>query len=284
MGIAADFIPTLLDAVRCHALSGSLLMLGRQDVAIGPDGLERVLAAEGFPPRTLPASWRTESDNVTPESFFSALGFSAVESLDVSDTEGAQIVFDLNAAATPETLMGRCDVLFDGGTLEHVFHLPNALGRCADMIRDGGSFVHLGPLNNYADHGFYQFSSTFWFDWFAANGWRTVESVLVRLPSYNRPEPSGWSYTFLPPDRLGRVGQLDDAPYMHLIVAKKEPGAIADRVPMQALYAKKYVSASREQCGLREFEPYVVTDGRRGPVAEPAPPPVKRGILRRVFG
>lgn len=283
MGIAADLIPTLLDAVRYHALSGSLLMLGRQDVTIGPDGLKQVLAAESFPPLTAPASWQTECDNVTPESFFAALGFSTVESLDVSDTEGAQIVLDLNAAGTPETLMGRCDVLFDGGTLEHVFHLPNALARCADMIKDGGSFVHIGPLNNYADHGFYQFSATFWFDWFAANGWRVVESVLVRLPSYNQPEPSAWSYSFLPPDRLGRVGQLDDAPYMHFVVAKKQPGSAADRVPMQAIYVRKYMNVSHEERGLREFEPYVVTRGYRAAIA-PSASPAKRGILRRILG
>jgi hypothetical protein len=172
--------------------------------------------------------------------------------------------------------MGRCDVLFDGGTLEHVFHLPNALARCADMIKDDGSFVHIGPLNNYADHGFYQFSSTFWFDWFAANGWRMVESVMVRLPSCN--------HSFLPADRLGRVGQLDDAPYTHFLVAKKEPGAMGDRIPMQAIYARKYMNASHEEHGLRKFAPYIVTDGRREMVIESPVSSPMQGVLRRLFG
>jgi hypothetical protein len=263
MGIAANLIPTLLDGVRIHGLSGSLLMLGRQEVTTDPSSLGRILAAEVFTSRSASTSWRTEGDYITPESFFGALGFMIVESLDVSDAEGAQIVFDLNTAHMPAELKGRCDVLFDGGTLEHVFHLPNALARCADMIKDDGWFAHVGPLNNYADHGFYQFSPTFWFDWFAANGWRMLESVLVRLPSSNRTERSSWSYSFLPPDRLGRVGQLDDAPCMHFLLAKKEPGAVADRIPMQAIYARRYRNAQREERELRDFAPYMVTDGLR---------------------
>jgi hypothetical protein len=268
MGIAANLIPTIVDVTRLHELSGALLMLGRQDITTDASGLARLLHAERFTPRSPSVSWRTEDDRITPESFFGALGFSTVESLDVSDAEGAEIVFDLNAAQLPIELKGRFDVLFDGGTLEHVFHLPNALARCADMLRDNGWFAHIGPLNNYADHGFYQFSPTFWFDWFDANGWRMVESVLVRLPSYNRSEPSSWNYSFLPPDRLGRVGQLDDAPYMHFLVARKPPGAVADRVPMQALYARKYRDAYHKPRDLREFPPYAVTDGLREATAD----------------
>jgi hypothetical protein len=83
MGIAANLIPTLLDAVRFHNLSGSLLMLGRQDVVIGLDGLSRVLDAESFPPQLGRRRWHEQSDCVTPESFFGAIGFSTVESLDV---------------------------------------------------------------------------------------------------------------------------------------------------------------------------------------------------------
>jgi hypothetical protein len=268
MGIAANLIPTIVDAVRFHSVCGSLLMLGRQDMTTDASGLARVLHAEKFAPRSSPLSWQTEGDHITPESFFGALGFSVVESLDVSGVEGAKIVFDLNAAELPTELKARYDVLFDGGTLEHVFHLPNALARCTDMLRENGWLAHVGPLNNYADHGFYQFSPTFWFDWFDANGWRMVESVLVRLPSYNRPEPSSWNYSFLPPDRLGRVGQLDDAPYMHFLVARKLPGAVANRVPMQAIYARKYRDAYHQPRELREFRPYAVTDGLREATAE----------------
>jgi hypothetical protein len=241
MGIALNLISTIAEIVQLQRLSGSLLMLGRQDI----DG--------GHP----------------PEDFFAGFGFSPVDSLDISSAEGASVIFDLNAAVTPMELLHRWDVLFDGGTLEHVFHLPNALARCAEMLKASGDFVHIGPMNNYVDHGFYQFSPTFWFDWFGCNGWQIVESLMVRLPSRSEPTESGWSYSFLPPDRLGTIGQLDDAPYMHFLVARKSPGAVSDRVPTQAFYAPRYESERRGQLQLREFEPYTVVEGRRPLIPAP---------------
>jgi hypothetical protein len=263
MGIALNLIPTVIETVRLYRLTGSLLMLGRQDIETDLDGLRCLLDAEAFSSGLGPSQWRTENNRVTPESFFAALGFSSVQSLDVSTAEGAQVSFDLNATETPSHLMHRYDVIFDGGTLEHVFHIPNAFARCAEMLNECGTFVHIGPMNNYADHGFYQFSSTLWFDWFAANGWLMIESVLVRLPSFHRPEPSGWAFSFLPVGRLGSVGQLDDAPYMQFLVARKQPGATGNKMPMQAYYVKKYAAATRLEQTVRQFSPYVVTDGRR---------------------
>jgi hypothetical protein len=206
-----------------------LLTLGRQDVETGQ----------------------------APEEFFLGLGFSAVESLDITSAEGADIVFDLNAAATPEVLKERCDVLFDGGTLEHVFHLPNALARCADMLKENGWFLHLGPMNNWVDHGFYQFSPTLWFDWFAANGWELVESTMVRTPPTSGRETREWRFSVLPPERLAEAGKLDDAMYMQFLVAKKIRGATSEVIPVQAYYARKHSAAQ-----LRQFEPYAVRNGK----------------------
>ena len=194
MGISLNFIPCVLDTVRTHSLSGDLLMLGRQDIgATGPE-LETLLAIERMKPAVPPNTWRMENGRVTAESFFQAIGFSGVESLDVMQG-AAQHVLDLNADVTAVPLRSRCDVLFDGGTLEHVYHVPNALARCADMLRDGGWFLHIGPMNNYVDHGFYQFSPTLWFDWLTTNGWQVTQSTAICLRSARSHSPSGNSVT-----------------------------------------------------------------------------------------
>ena len=263
MGVATNLIPALLDAVRAHNLHGSVLMLGRQDIVCTREHLRRIFDWEKFKPGLQPDAWLEEDGHVTPESFFQALWFAWAESLDISDSEGASVIFDLNEAETPAEQIGRFDLVLDGGTLEHVFHIPNAMAHCARMIRPGGSFMHIGPMNNYVDHGFYQFSPTLWFDWFGANGWQIAESVMVRLPPDSLPDETGWSYSFLPPERLGTVGALDDAPYMHLLVAKKIGGAGWDRVPQQAYYARKHWDFGRQAHGLREIAPYRVVDGRR---------------------
>jgi hypothetical protein len=263
MGIAVNLIPTLMDCIRFHGLSGSLLMLGRQDVEVDQDRLSKIFAAEGMEPRIAPQYSPTDNDRLTPETFFAMLGFSSAESLDITAKEGASILFDLNSPATPADLRSRFDVIFDGGTLEHVFHIPNALARGTEMLRDGGAFCHIGPMNNYTDHGFYQFSPTLWFDWFFANNWLVSESVMVRLPSFNRAEPSGWTFSTLSVGELGRVGQLDDAPRMHFLVARRGAAARGDQIPVQNYYASKGQTGSLERLKMRRVAPYVVTNGIR---------------------
>jgi hypothetical protein len=93
-------------------------------------------------------------------SFFSRLGFTAAESLDVSSHEGAQHIFDLNEDRLPAHLVGRFSAVLNGGTLEHVFHVPNALSSMTAMLEPHGYVIHLLPCNGYVDHGFYQISPT----------------------------------------------------------------------------------------------------------------------------
>lgn len=266
MGISVNLVPTLIDVVRIHELSGALLQLGRQDVEASADRLEQLFRAEGFSSPLRRDAWKEEDEAVTPETFFSALGFDVVESADLSDEEGATWSLDLNEATVPEDLRNRFNVVFDGGTLEHVFNVPNALEACAAMLRPNGWFLHIGPLNNYVDHGFYQFSPTFWFDWCSANGWDVYESALVRLPSQKRAEADQWQITWLPPQRFGTVGSLDDAPYMQWFAARMGPAATAARVPTQAYYTQRYAGVTPEAAMLRSFDGYTVEHGQRKPL------------------
>ena len=63
----------------------------------------------------------------TQELFFKTLGYKRVDTLDVSDYEGANILFDLNQNQTPKEHINKYDLIFDGGTLEHVFNIGNVI-------------------------------------------------------------------------------------------------------------------------------------------------------------
>jgi SAM-dependent methyltransferase len=80
-----------------------------------------------------------------------------VDVLDNSDYEGASVIHDLNEPV-PERLHGRFDVVFDGGSLEHVFEFPTALRSVMAMVKPGGHLIVGTPTNNLSGHGFYQFS------------------------------------------------------------------------------------------------------------------------------
>ena len=112
-----------------------------------------------------------------PRAYFAALGIEDLVSLDVSDYEGADVIFDLNAQELPASLSRRFGVVLNIGTLEHVFHVPNALADIARMLRDEGVALHILPTSNAVDHGFYQFGPTLIFDYYAAPGFELLEAA-----------------------------------------------------------------------------------------------------------
>lgn len=94
------------------------------------------------------------------DDLFRELGADQLDALDASDYEGACIIHDLNDPM-PENLKGQFSVVFDGGTLEHVFNAGQALRHCLELVAPGGHFIGASPGNNQMGHGFYQFSPEF---------------------------------------------------------------------------------------------------------------------------
>ncbi|MBL7861584.1 MAG: hypothetical protein JNJ65_10500 [Cyclobacteriaceae bacterium] len=100
------------------------------------------------------------------EPLFSILGATRIDSIDYSDYEGASIIHDLNQPL-PQFLQKKYSIVFDGGTLEHVFNFPQAIKNCMDMLEVGGHFLSITPTNNLCGHGFYQFSPELFFSVFS---------------------------------------------------------------------------------------------------------------------
>lgn len=91
------------------------------------------------------------------DALFQWIGGHRMESIDTSDYEQADYLQDLNQPLKPE-LRERFSLLIDGGSLEHVYHFPQALTNCAQMVRPGGHLLICNIANNFCGHGFYQFS------------------------------------------------------------------------------------------------------------------------------
>ncbi len=111
--------------------------------------------------------------------FFETLGFKKIDTLDVSDYEGAEILFDLNKQNTPKELQNKYDFIYDGGTLEHLFYIGNALSHLTKMIKRMGIIFHNNPCNGYIDHGFFQVSPTLYFDYYLTNNFKIIYSGLI---------------------------------------------------------------------------------------------------------
>ncbi len=85
------------------------------------------------------------------------------QSLDVDPRDGADIVWDMNLPV-PKSLHGVYDMVLDGGTLEHVWNVQQALQNCFDMLKPEGWLVS-HQVCNLTGHGFWGLSPEVFWKW-----------------------------------------------------------------------------------------------------------------------
>lgn len=211
-----------------------------------------------FDPASFAAATNDNGFSGSAQSFFATCGYRETHALDVSDFEGADVIFDLNASLTPVELTGQFDVVFNGGTLEHVFHVPNALSHVTRMLGPNGVVAHLNPCHNWVDHGFYQFGPSLFFDYYEAAGFEPLESALFLFEA-NQPTP--WRVTPAPPEAFGAglSGTFDARTGLQLFIARKTAGSRETAVPTQSLYR---TDRRRRRAQSRWFAPFSIDKGR----------------------
>ena len=217
-------------------LRGKALCLGVPDHCIGLefDWVRQTAAGYGAEIH-LEAS---ETEFKDYRDFFRAIGFEYAASLDISDYEGAEHLLDLNDAITPAELVGRFDLIVNHGTLEQVFHIPNALTHVSRMLRPGGVGMHLLPVNNFVDHGYYQFSPLMLWDYYGANRFEVLDSVFIfRETPLAVPVQVGerpFNPYAHPPGHW--VGTLGAGLWALMLVVRKVAESTEARVPHQGTY------------------------------------------------
>lgn len=113
--------------------------------------------------------------------FEDTLQADSISSLDNSNYEGATHIADMSEAL-PDELAGCFDTVFDGGVLEHIYNVPQALKNISKLCRKSGQIIHVLPSNNYCGHGFWQFSPELFFSLYSEkNGYRDTEVFLASL-------------------------------------------------------------------------------------------------------
>lgn len=157
MAIPDTLAARLIEVVNAHNISGDFAMLGRQRwrgkrKLAAADLLDATL--EKYYPNIIADDLANSNDEYA-ENFFKTLGFDNVDSIDVSDFEGATIVQDLGGELDPN-LASKFDAIYDGGTCEHVFNLPQAYKNIDLMLKPGGVLIGHSPCNNWINHAFYQ--------------------------------------------------------------------------------------------------------------------------------
>ena len=169
MGIDWTTLMALVLTTSSIKQGGNALMLGRQQFHMSTEDNLKILKSCGINP---PESSVTNGEYA--EQLLQVLGFSTVDSLDISPFEKATILQDMNLPIEGDLKDRKFDYIFDGGSTEHMFNVAQVYQNILDMIKLEGVFCSVVPNNNFSGHGFYQFSPEFFLSIFSKqNGFYT---------------------------------------------------------------------------------------------------------------
>ncbi|MBR0894725.1 hypothetical protein JQ616_07170 [Bradyrhizobium tropiciagri] len=213
--------------------------------------------------------WPRGNHPMDARSYFELCGLGELSSIDVSKYEGADFEFDLNNESLPPELVGRFGAVLNGGTLEHVFHVPNGLANITRMLKPGGLAIHILPMSNCIDHGFYQFSPTLMLDYYAAAQFDVLNSASLHFDPKASPV---WQIRPALPGSFGEgiLGTMDSKIAFHMFAARKRADSLDHAVPMQSLYGRKFIGQAYDTSSIEWFVPFEMEDGRRIKTRKPS--------------
>ena len=167
---------------------------------------------------------------ISDHAFFSLIGFDEVRSVDLSDYEGADYVFDMNQPGLGELIGSEFDLVFDGGTIQHIFDVRNIFS----VTRTGGHVIHHVLTNNYVDHGFYQFSPVLFFEYYHANRFVVHELSIV---GHTDRQDEWWTRRYAVDGRkVDANDELKGDRYATFAFCTKQPDSTWEAVPNQSTF------------------------------------------------
>jgi hypothetical protein len=243
MGLTLDYATYVLKEAIRRPFSGSVATLGRQEVYFTKEDLLARCDEIGFKINKIDdssLSFRPELANkgyISDKTFFEVLGFNSLVSIDNSEFESCSKILDLNTAQLPEEFRNKFTAILNPGTLEHVFHVPNALNNIFEMLEVGGRVFHFLPSHNFVDHGFYMFSPTLALDYYTANNFLINDIQFLQFTK-NHHNESAFTMDY----RAGCLdskayGGLDSNLYGVSCIVTKTKKSTGNVIPQQGFYA-----------------------------------------------
>lgn len=186
---------------------------------------------------TGPRAW------ITDRALFAALGVAVLETLDVSDYEGATIIQDLTAPL-PEALFGRFDFILNGSCLDNLHDPAAALRNISRMLAIDGRVLHMEHGSNF--NGPWMIFSPGWFvDYYEANGFEDLRAwagmfldmdTLYRGP-WRLFEYTGGRWAHLPEQGPVKAQGVARVPqFMSLALARRTTMSTVEHAPTQWMY------------------------------------------------
>lgn len=251
MGLASQVARLIVREHLFRPIRGKLLSIGRQSIYLTPHQAIALVQSElGIPLNVRPTDLEADKEThgsrgrglISDRAFFSLFSDATYHSLDQSNYENADIVFDLCSAAPPSELENQFDFIIDGSTLDNVFDPAAALRNLVRLARVGGRLVHLNRASRR--HNVYVAFALAWFyDYYSVN---QFDDCQVYLGQWDGDQfNSRWDFYHYRPLRehsgvLGYFGQ--DSWYYPwrdahtIVIAEKGKQSTWDKNPIQFEY------------------------------------------------
>lgn len=187
--------------------------------------------------------------------FFEAIGFPDYRVLDINDYQGAGIVQDLSKDTLNEEHHGVADLVYDTGTLEHVYNLDIALKNIHNLLNDGGVAYHVNPTNGMLDHGFYQISPTFYHDYYRASDYNIIGAGIADTNPRSRYDVrvTDYDHDIYRTDGIEHV--LDEYPRGNVhYCAQKRPDSRHASAPVQSYWRYRHDDTESEYFTTLRFD------------------------------
>lgn len=230
-----------------RSITGQILTIGRQTIHITPEQLKLFLEQQGLP---VPAPGKIAIDAVTTNSrmdqfiddktFFGSFSTAELRSLDHSNFEGADIVWDLNKPIPPE-LENRFDFIYNGSVLDNVWDPVTSLRNMTRLLKPGGRIVHL-------EHGtrvngpYLTFPPDWFHDYYTINNFADCKTYLATFPTpeqwNGRLNWVNWEPILIQGDQVYPHGTFNSprAEYFTICIAEKGADSTYDQSPNQYQY------------------------------------------------
>ena len=115
------------------------------------------------------------------------------------------------------------------------------------MLKPGGVIIHASPSTNHVDHGFYMFSPTFFYDYYAANGYEIIKSYIFEYDKEHDTKP--WTiYKYEPGciDHMSFGGWGNKLLGIWFVVLKLQTSRY-DIIPQQGWYKRAWSKVDENQ-------------------------------------
>jgi SAM-dependent methyltransferase len=194
MAITRHLAEFVLAEHRFRKISGKILLLGRQTVFLTPDQAQELIEKCGIQLRPgaridydkMP--YGREKRFISDVSFFSLFSDATVVACDVSDAEGADIIFSLSDEP-PRSMIGTYDFIYNGSVLDNVFDPAGCIRNVSRMMKPDGVVFHYEGAAHF-NPAYLKFTPDWMFDFYALNGFADFQAYLC---TFRDVHASTWS-------------------------------------------------------------------------------------------